>query len=148
MIAAIDGRARTIKWAVTGRTVEQHSPKVMPDGSILVFDNLGGRRQQGGSRIVRLTYGQDDIETVYPSADAPDGIDFWTEKQGYIDPHPDGRRLLVSLSQQGRVIELDLPSGRIVWELLNTHDPGPYAAEFGASEGDILRLTVGAYYTN
>ena len=51
-------------------------------------------------------------------------------------------------SQQGRVIELDLPSGRIVWELLNTHDPGPYAAEFGASDGDILRLTVAASYVD
>ena len=54
---------------------------------------------------------------------------------------------MVSLSEQGRVIELDLPSRQIVWELLNTHDSGPYAAEFGASDGEILRLTtVGAYY--
>ena len=101
----------------------------------------------GGSRIVRLTYGRSDIEEIYPGPDAPEGTDFWTEQQGYLEPHPDGRRLLVSLSGQGRVIELDLPSHRTVWELLNTHDPGPYAAEFGASDGEILRLTtVGAHY--
>jgi Arylsulfotransferase (ASST) len=147
MIAAIDGRTRTLKWVVAGRTVAQHSPRVMPDGSILAFDNLGGRRESGGSRIVRLTYGRSDVEEIYPGPHAPEGIDFWTEQQGYLEPHPDGRRLLVSLSEQGRVIELDLPSRRVVWELHNSHDPGPYAAEFGASEGEILRLTtVGAYY--
>ena len=147
LIAAIDGRTKTLKWVVAGRTVAQHSPRVMPDGSILVFDNQGGRRESGGSRIVRLTYGRSDIEEIYPGPEALEGTDFWTEQQGYLEPHPDGRRLLVSLSEQGRVIELDLPSRRIVWELHNTHDPGPYAAEFGASEGEILRLTtIGAYY--
>jgi hypothetical protein len=147
MIAAIDGRTKTLKWVVAGRTVAQHSPRVMPDGSIFAFDNQGGRRESGGSRIVRLRYGHSDIEEIYPGPDAPEGTDFWTEQQGYIEPHPDGRRLLVSLSEQGRVIELDLPSRRTVWELHNTHDPGPHAAELGASEGELLRFpTGGAYY--
>jgi Arylsulfotransferase (ASST) len=147
MIAAIDGRTKMLKWVVAGRTVAQHSPRVMPDGGILAFDNQGGRRELGGSRIVRLRYGRSDIEEIYPGPDAPEGTDFWTEQQGYLEPHPDGRRLLVSLSKQGRVIELDLPSRRVVWEFLNTHDPGPYAAKFGASDGKILRLTlIGAHY--
>lgn len=147
MIAAIDGRTRTLEWVVAGRTVAQHSPKVMPDGSIVVFDNLGGRRELGGSRLVRLTYGLDDVEAVYPGPDAPDDTEFWSEQIGHLEPHPDGRRLLVSLSRQGLVIELDLPTRQILWELINTHDPGPYAAEFGADEGVVLRLTTtGAYY--
>jgi catechol 2,3-dioxygenase-like lactoylglutathione lyase family enzyme len=147
MVAAIDGRTRAVKWAVIGRTVAQHSPKVMQDGGILVFDNRGGKTEFGGSRLVRLAYGRGDIETVYPRPDTPPEVDFWSEQQGVVDPHPDGRRVLVSLTEQGRLIELDLTDGEIVWELVNTHDPGPHAAEWGASDGDILRLvTLGAYY--
>ena len=65
MIAALDGRTRMLKWVVAGRTVAQHSPRVMPDGSILAFDNQGGRRELGGSRIVRLRYGRSDTEEIY-----------------------------------------------------------------------------------
>lgn len=147
LIAAIDGTTRKLKWVLPGRTVNQHSPRLLPDGSILVFDNYGGRRNLGGSRVVRLHYGRNDLETVFPGPDAADGINFFTSGAGHIDPHPDGVRGLVSLTEQGRVLEIDLRRGRVLWELVNTHDLGPYVRRSGRKQGGIGRLWAnGAWY--
>jgi Arylsulfotransferase (ASST) len=145
LIAAIDGRTATLKWVVAGRTISQHSPRLLPDGSIVVFDNWGGRRELGGSRVVRLEYGGDHVETVFPRADA--GGDFFTDAAGHIDPHPDGSRALVSLTDQGRVLEIDLQKGNVLWELVNTHDLTRY--DPSAAEEGIGRLRAnGAWYVD
>ena len=145
LIAAIDGRTATLQWVVAGRTISQHSPRLLPDGSIVVFDNWGGRRELGGSRVVRLEYGRDRVETVFPRADA--GGDFFTDAAGHIDPHPDGRRALVSLTDQGRVLEIDLQNGNVLWELVNTHDLTRY--DPSAAEEGIGRLRAnGAWYVD
>jgi hypothetical protein len=145
LIAAIDGRTATLKWVVAGRTISQHSPRLLPDGSIVVFDNWGGRRELGGSRVVRLEYGGDHLETVFPRADA--GGDFFTNAAGHIDPHPDGSRALVSLTDQGRVLEIDLQNGNVLWELVNTHDLTRY--DPSAAEEGIGRLRAnGAWYAD
>jgi hypothetical protein len=147
MIAAIDGATRELKWALVGKTVRQHSPRLLADGSIVALDNKGGRREPGGSRIVRVEYGGDAVEEVFPRPDDGDSINFYTENAGHIDPHPDGTRALVSLTRQGRVLEIDLQQGRVLWELLNTHDPGPYAERIGAEQGQVVRFeAAGAYY--
>jgi Arylsulfotransferase (ASST) len=148
LIAAMDGRTRTLKWVVAGRTIGQHSPRLLPDGDVLVFDNWGGRRKLGGSRIVRLQYGQDHLETVFPRADAGENVNFFTNAAGHIDPHPDGSRALVSLTDQGRVLEIDLQKGNVLWELVNTHDLTPYD-QLSSAEGTIGRLrTGGAWYVD
>jgi hypothetical protein len=147
MIGVVDGATRKLKWALVGKTGGQHSPRLLADGSIIALDNRGGRRESGGSRIVRIEYGRDFVEEVFPRPDVDDGINFYTENSGHIDPHPDGTRALVSLTRQGRVVEIDLQQGRVLWELLNTHDPGPYADRVGANEGQVVRFEAsGAYY--
>jgi hypothetical protein len=140
LVAALDSTLTTVKWASIGHAVQQHSPRILPDGSILVFDNLGGPAKLGGSRLLRLRYGTDVAQPVFPQPSTRMDVNFMTRHLGYIDPHPDGRRVLVSLSLQGRVLELDLESGEILWEMDNTHD-------LGAERGGIARLsTAGAYY--
>ena len=49
---------RAIKWIQTGRSVEQHSPRFLPDGSLVMFDNTGGDKQLGGARVLRERLGQ------------------------------------------------------------------------------------------
>jgi hypothetical protein len=147
MIGVIDGTTKKLKWALVGKTARQHSPRLLADGSIIALDDRGGRRELGGSRIVRVEYGRDVVEEVFPRLDGDDGIDFYTENGGHIDPHPDGTRALVSLTRQGRVLEIDLQEARVLWELLNTHDPGPYADRIGADQGQVVRFeAAGAYY--
>jgi hypothetical protein len=145
MVWVIDGRTRELKWAVAARTISQHSPQTLPDGSVLVFDNFGGDYRLGGSRVIRLRYGQEDIETVFPRADADPDIDFFTDAAGHIDPSPDGTRALVSLTDQGRLFEIDLATGKALWELVNTHRLGRFGP--GGDEDAIGRLrTNGAWY--
>ena len=146
-LLAIDTETDLVKWRMTGRTIAQHSPRLQPDGSILVFDNHGGRSAVGGSRIVRLRYGSDRVEDVYPRPDTASGVDFFSSFAGIIDLHPDGRRALVSVTEQGRILELDLESGRVLWEYTNNHDLGLYPGRVGDKEGVSSRLwTNGAWY--
>jgi hypothetical protein len=149
LVAVLDSKTRKIKWSSIGKTILQHSPRLLDDGGILVFDNMGGNKDTGGSRVVRLTYGSDEVKTLYPTASAVHDTNFWTKDAGHIDPHPDGTRALVSVKEQGRVLEIDLQDGRVLWELVNTHDLGSYANRLGADEGEIVRLgATGAYYVD
>jgi len=59
-------RTRAIKWIQTGRTIEQHSPRFLPDGSLVVFDNTGGPEQFGGARVLRERIGQNGFSVVAP----------------------------------------------------------------------------------
>jgi hypothetical protein len=140
LVAVLDRTMTKVKWASVGRSVQQHSPRFLADGSILVFDNFGGPASHGGSRLLRLRYGSDLAQQVFPQPDTSPEIAFWTSHLGHIDPHPDGRRVLVALSLTGRVLEVDIESGAMLWEMNNTHDLGP-------QRGGIARLaTAGAYY--
>ncbi len=146
-LLAIDPVSGSIKWHLTGRTIAQHSPRLQADGSILVFDNYGGRRAVGGSRIVRLDYGSDRSQDVYPRPDTASGVDFFSSFAGVIDLHPDGIRGLVSVTEQGRILELDLKTGRLLWEYTNNHDLGSYPGQVGNKAGVSSRLwTNGAWY--
>jgi hypothetical protein len=70
----------------------------------------------------------------------------FTDAAGHIDPHPDGSRALVSLTDQGRVLEIDLQKGNVLWELVNTHDLTRYD-RFSAAQEVIGRLRAsGAWY--
>jgi hypothetical protein len=147
LIAVLESKSRRIKWSVIGKTILQHCPRLLRDGGVIVFDNMGGSKDSGGSRIIRFQYGGDEYNTVFPPTSAADGVDFWTKEAGHIDPHPDGTRALVSVKQQGRVLEIDLRDGRVLWELANTHDLGSNAGRLGADHGEVVRMSAtGAYY--
>lgn len=119
-VALLDHATRRVKWVSVGHTVLQHSPRYLGNESVLVFDNLGGREATGGSRLVRIGLRSHEAETVYPPADGS-VTDFFTETAGHIALSPDRRRALVSLTRQGRAVELDLASGEVLWEYLNVH---------------------------
>jgi hypothetical protein len=142
---AVDGRSRELKWAVSGRTISQHGPRALPDGSVLVFDNEGGDDRLGGSRVVRMRHGELELETVFPRADADPGIDLFTESGGVIDPSPDGTRALVSVTDQGRLFEIELATGKILWQLVNTHRLGRFGPDGDADAIGRLRAN-GAWY--
>jgi hypothetical protein len=120
-------RTRAIKWIDTGRYIEQHSPRFLPDGSLVVFDNKGGDAQFGGARIVRLKINDDldggiDDETgqrgfsvVAPRAGVSLGGDFTSERASKIAVGPKGDRLLIALTQMGEIVEIDLDSGAPLW---------------------------------
>ncbi len=121
-LAVIDRKTRRIKWTTTGHTVLQHSPRYIGGDRVLVFDNLGGSVSRGGSQLVSIDMQTNRAEVVFPGVSSAGDLDFLSASGGHIDVHRDGRRVLVSLSRQGRLVEVDLENGGIVWEFINSHD--------------------------
>ena len=142
LLGAADG---SVKYMVTGRTAAQHSPQFLPDGRVLVFDNLGGERSRGGSRVVRLDLVKGTAETVFPRGDESS---VRSETAGHISVTEDGERALVSITHQGRIVEIDVASGKPLWTYDNTHDIGAFlkASGIDAAVPRARFAVYGAYY--
>lgn len=125
-VAVLDAKTRLVKWADSGKSVLQHSPRYLGGDRVLLFDNLGGNSAQGGSRLLEIDMNSRTARAAFPASDSPDDVNFFSASGGHIDINRDGRRVLVSLSRQGRLVETDLHSGKILWEFLNTHDISQY----------------------
>lgn len=146
-VGAIDG-ARQITWLVTGRTTRQHAPRLLNDGRVLIFDNQGGPLEFGGSALVETRFGSQGVEPVFPRAPVPGEAPFLSSYGGQIDPHPDGQRVLVAVTQQGQVMEVDLVSGSVTWEYMKTFPGEGYPGIAPDEQGDtFVRVEAwGAYY--
>lgn len=114
-IAILDGQTRRVKWLAAGWTLRQHSPRLV-EGGVVVFDNLGGGSEPAGSRLVRLDFARPVPETLFPRPSQAIPVPFFTETAGHLDIHPEGRRALVAGARLGRVWEIDLADGRVLWE--------------------------------
>lgn len=110
-LIAIDTHARTVTWAMTGRTTKQHEPTFLPNGEVLVFDNatIAGR-----SRIVAF-----DPETRAQTW-SWSREDFFSTCCGTVQRLPNGNTLIAETGG-GRIIEVT-PSGRTAWEFVNPRD--------------------------
>lgn len=114
VIAVLDLEREEIVWAARGSWMGQHHPSILPDGDILLFDNLGGFRRGNASRILQV-----DPETL--------GI-VWryegTEEEPFDSPlraeafRLDNGNTLITESDGGRLFEVDA-DGAIVWEYLH-----------------------------
>jgi hypothetical protein len=133
---------RTIKWLQTGRSIEQHSPRFLPDGSLVMFDNTGGDAQFGGSRILRERLGESGFSVVAPRRGVPLGIPFDSEYAGHIDVGPNGDRLLVALATTGQIIEIDLASGKPLWRYRKIFAAAGYP---GAASDEQRAVSVEAF---
>lgn len=121
-ILLLDKQSRQVKWASVGRTTLQHSPRYMGNNTILVFDNLGGDAAAGGTRLVRIDMDSQAATTLFPREPSVDAGDVLSVNGGYIGLNPLRDRALMSLTRQGRTLEIDLASGRLLWEFRNVHD--------------------------
>jgi hypothetical protein len=113
LVAIIDKDTKHVVWGWGPGVLDHpHSPVMMPDGQIVVFDNGMNR---GYSRLVKMNPATGDITWTYEGS--PRG-EFFTAERGFCQPLPNGN-LLVTLSGKGRVIELNADA-HIVWEF---YDP-------------------------
>jgi hypothetical protein len=150
LIGLIDGKTGDVKYAMSDRTAAQHGLRFLPDGSALAFDNMGGDRELGGSRVVRLDLVKGTARTVFPRERDKALLPFFSPTAGHIDVSADGKRALVAVTHQGRVIELDIASGDPLWVYDNTHDIGKFLEANGLrSPNKLARFaTYGAYYVH
>ena len=149
-VALMDGKTGLVKHAVAGRTAAQHSPQFLPDGTVLVFDNLGGDRSAGGTRVVRIDLAKGTAETVFPRENAKALLPVTSRSAGHISVSPDGKRALVSVTHQGRIVEIDVASGQPVWTYDNTHDIAKFLDAEGIDKKSSRArfATYGAYYVS
>lgn len=127
-VVVMDQDDSTIRHIIYGPMVAQHSPQVLPDGDIVVFDNLGGLDTTNGTRILQVDPVSGDGTTVFPRNADDVGGDLKSIAQGVIRITPDGARGLISESLAGRVIEFDMVTGKPLWTYSAVSDMAPFYA--------------------
>jgi len=121
-IGVLDPDTSLFKWFYVGAVQYQHSPRFLDDNRILIFDNFGGPEINNPSRVVAIDVSSGHAQTVFPRKDMKiPSRPFFSETAGHIDVHADQKRMLVSWTHQGLVWEIDMESGEVLWEYLNTH---------------------------
>jgi hypothetical protein len=135
-------RTRAIKWIQAGRSIEQHSPRFLPDGSLVMFDNTGGDAQFGGARVLRERVGENGFSVVAPRRDVPLGTQFTSDYAGHIEVGPDGNRLLIALATTGEILEIDVSTGEPLWRYRKIFAAAGYP---GAASGESRAVSVEAF---
>jgi Arylsulfotransferase (ASST) len=115
-IAVVDPRTKALKWSLTGSFVQQHDPDFLPNGHILLFDNLGGLNGDpscGRSRILEIDPATQAVVWRYTGCD---GHPFDSERRGTQQLLGNGN-VLIAESLRGRAFEVTRePEPKIVWE--------------------------------
>ncbi|WP_299391746.1 arylsulfotransferase family protein [Pelagibius sp.] len=113
-IAVLDLEQEKIVWALRGAWLGQHDPDVLPNGNILLFDNIGHFGQGGESRVIEIDPLTGEEVWVYAgSAEQP----FESRVRAAQQRLPNGNTLITE-STGGRLFEVT-EDGRIVWEFIN-----------------------------
>jgi hypothetical protein len=137
-IVLLDPATAKIKRLVAGRTAAQHSAAFLPDGTVIAFDNQGGSRSLGGSRIVRLNLVDGSSQTVFPTGASKPVLPFFSPDGGTVTPSADGKRAMIASKEESRDIEFDLATGRALWTMthvLETKNRGKRAAAYYTAYG-------------
>jgi hypothetical protein len=132
-IIIVDPTTRSIKWSMTGPFLRQHDPQVTAGGLLLVYDNrttqaqlggnaryLRGQQKLGYSRLIAIDPVTRDIQWQYQGT--PEHP-FYSSIQGKVEEMPNGNVLAVE-PEGGRIFEVDRASGNILWEYINSLEPG------------------------
>jgi hypothetical protein len=130
-VAILDPERETIVWALAGPWVKQHQPTLLPNGRILLYDNLG---QHGRSRVVEVDPLTRELAWIY--ADGP-GSPLFSATCGAAQRLPGGNTLIIE-SDNGRALEVT-PDGRIAWEFRNPYRAGKHR-ELIAAIPDMVAL--------
>lgn len=110
-IALLDVEAEQIVWALRGDWFAQHDPDFLPNGRLLMFDNLGDWLRGAGSRVIEIDPASGGIVWSYPGAGDPPLFSAYRGDQQRL---PNGNTLINEF-QRGRLREI-APDGRMVWE--------------------------------
>jgi len=121
-IGVLDPETELFKWHFQGPAHHQHSPRFLGNNRIAILDNLGGQVSRGTSRILAVDVDSWTAENIFPKrgVELP-GTAFKTNNAGSIDVSPAGDRILISWTRKGLVWEVDVRTGELLWEYVNTH---------------------------
>jgi outer membrane protein assembly factor BamB len=114
-IAVIDLDQEQVVWAIRGPWHWQHDPDFLPNGNILIFDNLGYHGKGGASRIIE--FNPTTMEILWQYTGSEKDI-FFTAAKGAQQRLPNGNTLITS-SAQGRLFEVTREN-EVVWEFISS----------------------------
>jgi hypothetical protein len=130
-LVVIDQDSGLIRKIVFGPMVAQHSPQVLPDGRIAVFDNLGGVDTAKGSRVLIIDPATGAAETLFPRTKDGPGADFFSEAAGHVEFCADGKHALIAETLGGRVFEVEVATGKVTWIYKSLSDVSLYLRAAG-----------------
>lgn len=135
-VAVIDPVERKVVWALSDLWRKQHQPTILANGHMLVFDNLGPRRDAGleRSRVVELDPFTREVAWSY-GGDRE--TDFFSKTLGSSARLANGNTLITE-SENGRAFEVT-PAGEVVWDFWSPHRAGA-AGELVATLFEVERL--------
>lgn len=113
-IALLDVARREIVWALAGAWKSQHDPDILPNGNILMFDNLGDFSVGGESRVIEVDPASGGIVWSYNGSAEDKLHSFWRSAQQPLD----NGNVLITESQGARLLEVTRDR-RVVWEYVN-----------------------------
>ena len=113
-IAVIDLEQERVVWAIRGPWHMQHDPDFLPNGNILIFDNLGHHGKGGSSRV--LEFNPTTMEILWQYTGHEKDI-FFTAAKGAQQRLPNGNTLITA-SAQGRIFEVTQEK-EVVWEFIS-----------------------------
>ena len=114
LVAVVDPDQQRIIWASHGDWLDPHDPHVLPDGNILMFDNMGRMFAHNRTRVIEFNPHNAGIVWRYEgSVEHP--LD--SAIRGMDERLANGNTLITE-SDGGRLLEVTR-SGDIVWEYFN-----------------------------
>jgi len=116
-VAVLDPAEGRIVWALTGQWAAQHSAHLLPNGNLLLFDNLG--LLKAASRVVEV---EPLTQKMVWSYGGRSGEELLSETSGWVERLDNGNTLITE-SNFGRVIEVT-PDHRVAWEFVNPNRAG------------------------
>jgi len=133
VIGVVDLEKKSLVWMMQGPWMLQHEPQMMPNGDILLFDNIGGEGKY--SRILQFNPTSGEIVWQYQGK-APD--DLYSRYGGTVHLLPNGN-MVVAETCSGKAFELSYKDKEILWEFYNPYRAGENG-EYIAALFDIVRL--------
>lgn len=141
-LVIMDSNTGLIKHVVHGPMIEQHSPATLPNGDLLIFDNVGASYGDDlRSRVLKIGFGPKRHEQVFPR---PGGDDphLFSKREGQVNVSADGKRILVAEGEGGRLFEVELASGKILWAYREANDISAYLARIGSADKAKRKLAL------
>ncbi len=136
-IAIIDPDREEVIWAQTGSFKRQHQPTLLPDGRLLLFDNMGPGGER--SRVIEIDPFSPSPGEILWQYGGTLGQELFSKTLGSCQRLSRGNTLITE-SENGRAIEVT-PKGRIVWEFRNPHRAGE-RQELVAVLFELVRLPL------
>ena len=113
-VGLLDLDREVFTWAARGPWIGQHDPDLLPNGNMLLFDNVGDFGDTGNSRVIEFNPKTYEIVWSYGGdADRPLDSILRSDQERLANGNT-----LMTESDGGRLLEVT-PNGEIVWEYVN-----------------------------